>query len=130
MSYYPGAGDDWQHVTPADAGFDTGRLEAALEFALATETAWPRDLDDAGKVPGLTEIEPEPWNKSLGPFKPRGGPSGLVARGGKIAASSSRCSARAVAGRSGSAYVVLGNSAMESLRACSAFNRYRLLAAA
>ncbi|MEK9755153.1 MAG: serine hydrolase [Rhodospirillaceae bacterium] len=86
MSYIPGAGDDWQHVSAKEAGFDEGRLDAAVRFALAHETGWPCDLDDAGKVPGLTEIEPEPWNKPLGPFKPRGGPAGIVVRGGKIAA--------------------------------------------
>ncbi len=78
---------DWQTRDPKDLGFDAVKLKDALAFAEASESPWPRDLEDAGNVPGLTQIEPEPWNAFLGPLKPRGGPSGLLLRGGEIAAS-------------------------------------------
>jgi len=85
MTYVPGTGNDWQEISPGEAGFDAAKLADAEAYALATETGWPRDLDDAGNVPGLTEIEPEPWNQPLGPYKPRGGPAGVVLKGGKVA---------------------------------------------
>ena len=77
---------EWPQGDAAEAGFDIDKLRQATEFALATETTWPRDLSEAGNVPGLSEIEPEPWNKALGPFKPRGGPNGVVIKGGKLVA--------------------------------------------
>ncbi len=86
MTYCPDANGEWQSVDAGEAGFDPARLADATAFALATETTWPRDLGEADSVPGLTDIEPPPWNKPLGIFKPRGGPSGVVLRGGKIAA--------------------------------------------
>lgn len=87
-SYIPAAhvDQDWARVSPADAGIDPEKLQVAISFAENNESTWPRDLADAGSVPGLTQIEPEPLNKFLGPLKPRGGPAGLLLRGGKIAA--------------------------------------------
>jgi CubicO group peptidase (beta-lactamase class C family) len=87
MNYTPGAGADWQQTDASQAGFDPERLREATDFALATETTWPRDLGAADNVPGLTDIEPPPWNKVLGPFKPRGGPNGVVIKAGKMVAS-------------------------------------------
>ncbi len=87
MTYFPAPQNDWQTISPSAAGFDPGRLDETVAFAEANESSWPRDLEKAGNVPGLTQIEPPPWNKALGIFKPRGGPAGLVIRGGKIAAS-------------------------------------------
>ncbi len=84
--YFPPAGGPWEHIDAADAGFDAGRLADAVGFAEAHESAWPRDLGDRGETPGLTEIEPEPWNAILGPLKNRGEPAGLIIRGGRVAA--------------------------------------------
>ena len=77
----------WQTRDPGELGFDADKIKDAIAFAEAHESPWPRDLEDAGNVPGLTQIEPEPWNAFLGPLKPRGGPAGLLLRGGEIAAS-------------------------------------------
>lgn len=86
-TYFPDQGDDnWARIDAADAGFASDRLADALAFAEAHESPWPRDLEAAGSVPGLTQIEPEPWNAFLGPLKPRGGASGLLLKGGKIVA--------------------------------------------
>ena len=81
-----GAGE-WVKLSLGQAGVDPDKLASAIAYAEAHESPWPRDLEDAGNVPGLTQIEPAPWNEVLGPLKPRGGPAGLVLRGGKIAAS-------------------------------------------
>ena len=88
-SYVPPASGsgEWATRSAAEFGFDTDKLKDAVTFAEASESSWPRDLEDAGSVPGLTQIEPAPWNEFLGPLKPRGGPSGLILRHGEIVAS-------------------------------------------
>jgi CubicO group peptidase (beta-lactamase class C family) len=58
-------------------------LQAAASWASEHETPWGRDL--AVEIPRQFDEEP-PWNEVLGPARPRGGPNGLVLRGGKIAA--------------------------------------------
>jgi CubicO group peptidase (beta-lactamase class C family) len=59
------------------------RLAAAASWAAENETPWSRDL--AVEIPRQFEEQP-PWNDVLGPVRPRGGPNGLILRGGKIAA--------------------------------------------
>ncbi len=86
VKYFPDGDDDWARVSPADAGLDPARLNEAVTFAETHESSWPRDLEKAGDVPGLSQFEKPPWNEALGPFKPRGGPAGLVLKGGRIAA--------------------------------------------
>lgn len=86
MSYFPSAADDWQTIDPADAGFTSDGLTKTIAYAQAHESPWPRDLEKAGDVPGLSQYEPAPWNEPLGPFKPRGGPAGVVLKSGRIAA--------------------------------------------
>lgn len=79
--YWPTAGEGWERVDPASAGFDASRLAAAVDFARENETPWGRDLM---QVVGLTASEPPPWNEIIGPVRERGGPNGLVLRGGRI----------------------------------------------
>jgi CubicO group peptidase (beta-lactamase class C family) len=58
-------------------------LDEAVYYALAHETPWPRDLRshlDSGF------FEPPPHNEILGPIRPRGGPNGLILRGGSVLA--------------------------------------------
>jgi CubicO group peptidase (beta-lactamase class C family) len=62
---------------------DSGALAAATRHAAEHETPWSRDL--AAAIAQNFEEHP-PWNKTLGPVRPRGGPNGLVLRGGKIVA--------------------------------------------
>jgi hypothetical protein len=62
---------------------DSGALAAATRYAAEHETPWSRNL--AAAVAQNFEEHP-PWNKTLGPVRPRGGPNGLVLRGGKIVA--------------------------------------------
>ena len=84
MDYFPTTDEAWEQAAPAEAGFSDDRLAAALAFAEANESPWPYDLEKAGNVPGLSQFEKPPWDEALGPFKPRGGASGLVLRGGRI----------------------------------------------
>ncbi len=83
--YYPTPDKPWQRIDPASGGFDPVRLTDAIALAETVESTWPRDLEAMSMLPGVTEIEPPPWNEILGPLKSRGGPSGLVLRHGLIA---------------------------------------------
>ena len=73
----------WATATPAEAGLDPAALAAAARHAGECETPWQRDL--ALMVTGDFQERP-PWNETLGPVRPRGGPNGLVLRGGHIVA--------------------------------------------
>jgi len=86
MSYFPATGDDWQRIAADEAGLNAEKLAEAVAFAEDHETSWPRDIQKEGRIPSLTDLEPPPWNEILGPIEPRGGPNGLVLRGGRIAA--------------------------------------------
>jgi len=81
--YYPKADQDWARIDPAAVNLDPERLQAAIDFAIASETEWTHDL----RRP-LTEqeIEPAPYNEIIGPVKDRGNPNGLILIGGRIVA--------------------------------------------
>jgi CubicO group peptidase (beta-lactamase class C family) len=87
MPYFPPSDIPWKTISPASAGLDDRELTEAVTFAKENETTWPIDLTAAGSVPGLTQIEPEPWNKPLGIYIPRGGPAGVILKGGRQVAS-------------------------------------------
>ncbi|HJU64375.1 MAG TPA: serine hydrolase [Gemmatimonadaceae bacterium] len=80
--YFPERGDAWQRRPPAALGLDSAKLDEAVRFAVASEITWSRDLH--AQVAENTRNEPYP--DILGPVKERGGPSGLVVRGGYIVA--------------------------------------------
>lgn len=75
-TYYPPAGS-WAHKTPAEVGMDAAKLEAAIKFAEARETNWPRDFSTQEKIFGTL----------LGPIpKSRAGTNGVIVRHGYIVA--------------------------------------------
>ena len=84
MSYFPPPYPaSWEQADTAAAGLDPAKIAAAGRYAAEHETPWGRDLahiveSDFGEEP--------PWNEALGPVRPRGGPNGLVLRGGRIVA--------------------------------------------
>ena len=83
MAYVPPPHPAWERGAPETAGFDAAAIAAAARYAEEHETPWRRDLahmvaTDFGEEP--------PWNEALGPVRPRGGPNGLVVRGGRIVA--------------------------------------------
>jgi CubicO group peptidase (beta-lactamase class C family) len=77
---------DWPTCTPAEAGLSPDALAAAIEYHRAHETAWRRDfLTDAGRYIGVAD-EPQSPDDVLGPIRPRGGPNGVIVRGGRLVA--------------------------------------------
>lgn len=76
--------EPWLRATPQNSGFDPGLLQAAVAFAQAHETPFPRDLR-AHLQSGY--FEPAPDNAILGPIRPRGAPNGMLVRHGRIVAS-------------------------------------------
>jgi len=84
MTYFPTRHPaSWATATPAEAGLDPEAVAAAVRQAGERETPWARDL--AQVVTGDFQERP-PWNATLGPVRPRGGPNGLLLRGGRIVA--------------------------------------------
>src|SRR5436309_11874532 len=84
MTYFPPPHPaTWAAATPAEAGLDPEALASAARHAGECETPWIPDL--ALMVTSDFQERP-PWNEMLGPVRPRGGPNGLVLRGGQIAA--------------------------------------------
>jgi CubicO group peptidase (beta-lactamase class C family) len=83
MSCFPPPHPEWPRGDPAAFGLDAETIAQAARFAAERETPWRRDLaymvaHDFGEEP--------PWNEALGPVRTRGGPNGLLVRGGRIVA--------------------------------------------
>jgi len=83
MSYFPPPHPAWERCAPQAVGLDPAAIAAAARHAAEHETPWSRDLarmvrSDFGEEP--------PWNEPLGPVRPRGGPNGVLLRGGRIVA--------------------------------------------
>lgn len=74
---------DWARVTPAEAGFDPGKLNEAVAWAREHGEKAPADLRDAL----LSSFgEREPGYRILGPVGTRGPANGMILRGGRIVA--------------------------------------------
>jgi CubicO group peptidase (beta-lactamase class C family) len=88
-AYVPAADrSGWERVVPTDAGFDPEKLEAAAAFAHASESRWPRSLyHPDGRYVGTVEWnERGAWSEIVGPVVARGGPAGVILRGGRMVA--------------------------------------------
>ncbi len=79
--YVPGA--TWETRTPTAMGVDAAKLAAAIAFAVEKEARAPRDMEESH----YRSFGREPFGQGIGPFKPRGEPSGVVLRGGYVIAS-------------------------------------------
>jgi CubicO group peptidase (beta-lactamase class C family)/DUF971 family protein len=82
QGYFPPPGTAWEQRSPAAAGLDASRLQAAVDFAIASESRAPRDLELAH----YQSFGREPFGEAVGPFSTRGDPTGVVLRGGYIVA--------------------------------------------
>ena len=85
-SYTPAPDDAWEKADARAAGFDAAKLEAVAAFHAAHESAWPRSMYlPNGEYVGTAYIEEKPpYNTVIGPVKPRGGPAGMLLRGGRL----------------------------------------------
>lgn len=81
-AYIPEAGSAWERRSPEQAGFDGQRLQEAVDFAIASESQAPRDLEENHYL----SFGREPFGDGIGPYKVRGTMSGLVVRAGFIVA--------------------------------------------
>lgn len=79
--YVPPRGD-WARVSPEEAGFDADRLAAAIQLAQDKAVVEPRQLAESI----YAAFGAEPNFRILGPTGTREASSGLVIRGGRIAA--------------------------------------------
>lgn len=92
QDYFPPSGDEaWERLDAGEAGFDAGRLEAAVAFAVENETRNEGALGEAVSARELTVMVPlqwarEPYSDPIGPLQDRGEPSGLILRDGRIVA--------------------------------------------
>ncbi len=80
--YYPGPHPDWERRAPAAVGMDPQRLDSAVAFAVQNESPGSRDLEQ-GHYFGFGR---EPHGEAIGPFAPRGDPTGVIVRRGYIVA--------------------------------------------
>lgn len=76
----------WEQVDPSAAGFDPARLEEVAEYHKVNESEWPNSMYmPSGEYVGTAYIqEKPPYNTVIGPVKERGGPAGMILRGGRI----------------------------------------------
>ncbi|MCR9256115.1 MAG: serine hydrolase [Alphaproteobacteria bacterium] len=83
MMYFPEAGH-WETVVPGKVGATESGLEKAVAYHVSHESPWHRDLEKQ-----LLEgnFEPPPLNEVIGPVAPRGGPAGMILKGGRQVAS-------------------------------------------
>src|SRR5712691_9437563 len=85
MNYEP-ATDDWQARKPSEMGMDADGLAEAIAHHRAHESRWPPDfLTRDGRYIGVADEMPAP-DDVLGPVRHRGGPNGVILRGGHIVA--------------------------------------------
>ena len=75
--------EEWERVRPEAAGMDPGKLQKSVSCALEYETPMGRDV---ASMMASSMSESPAYGGVLGPTKERGGPNGLVIRGGRIVA--------------------------------------------
>ncbi len=79
--YFPPA-DLWETRSAERSGFDAGKLKAAIDFAVASETTSPRD-QELGQAQTFGR---EPFGDAVGPFKARGDMTGVIIKDGYLVA--------------------------------------------
>ncbi len=79
--YFPPA-DLWETRSAERSGFDAGKLKAAIDFAVASETTSPRD-QELGQAQTFGR---EPFGEAVGPFKVRGDMTGVIIKDGYLVA--------------------------------------------
>jgi CubicO group peptidase (beta-lactamase class C family) len=80
-AYFPKT-NEWQTKPSETLGFNSSKLNEAINFAKTNEYSGSRDL----RIAILKGFEREPFHEILGPTKKRGGPTGLIIKDGYIVA--------------------------------------------
>lgn len=81
QAYYPPRGQ-WESRTPQSQGLNGAQLADAVKFAEDNEYSGSKD----SKVASLLGFRSEPFHDVLGPMRDRGGPAGVIIKGGYIVA--------------------------------------------
>jgi CubicO group peptidase (beta-lactamase class C family) len=79
--YFP-LSDNWERRTPEQAKIDGVKLKEAIDFAIASESKTPKNLELAH----YQTFGREPFGEAVGPFSERGPATGIILRGGYIVA--------------------------------------------
>ncbi|MGK7390718.1 MAG: hypothetical protein ACNS60_10210 [Candidatus Cyclobacteriaceae bacterium M2_1C_046] len=79
--YFPAEGQ-WEEKDPKSLGFNAGKLNAAVAYALENEYTGEKDL----RIAILKAFHREPYHEIKGPVKERGGPTGLIIKDGYVVA--------------------------------------------
>jgi CubicO group peptidase (beta-lactamase class C family) len=77
-------GKTWRHIVPQEAGFDAGKLQSAVAYALEHDSGIPLSLADHLDARAFAD---GPWGETLGPTKDRATTYGVIVRNSGIAAS-------------------------------------------
>src|SRR5688500_18140333 len=81
QTYFPPA-RSWEDRAPQQAKLDAEKLKEAVDFAIASESKAPRNLELAH----FQTFGREPYGEPIGPFKERGDATGLIIRNGYVVA--------------------------------------------
>ncbi|WP_299441044.1 serine hydrolase [uncultured Aquimarina sp.] len=81
QGYFPERGN-WEEKAPSEFKINSGKIEAAIQYAKDHEYSGSKDLRQAI----LKGFQREPYHKILGPTKKRGTPAGLIIKNGYIIA--------------------------------------------
>jgi len=89
--YFPPPGTAWETISPTEAGFEPARLQVAIDFAIEHETAFDWDEEGTFDARDLSLVQAmnrarEPHSSPIGLIEPRGGPTGIILRHGRIVA--------------------------------------------
>ena len=71
----------WRRTPPQALGFDAAGLARACNHAESSEIDWPVDVRTM-----VCRDDPPPFNRPIGPTKPRGAASGVVVKDGQLVA--------------------------------------------
>ncbi|MEJ1241379.1 serine hydrolase [Chryseolinea sp. T2] len=80
IRYYPGK--EWTKKTPGETGVNATQLKTAIDFAIASESAAPKDL----KLNHYRSFGREPFGDAVGPLKDRGEQTGIIIKNGYVIA--------------------------------------------
>lgn len=78
--YFPGS--EWETRKPEELKMNRMWLDSAVSFAISNENKAEKDL----KIAIMKAYSREPGFRIIGPVRPRGGPAGMVIKGGYIVA--------------------------------------------